>query len=59
MQCVLSGHIHVMIQWSHVYINTGSFQSTILHLLPQVVSEVMSRDLKMEVDDELMQAAKH
>jgi len=28
-------------------------------LLPQVVSEVMSRDLKMEVDDELMQAAKH
>lgn len=26
---------------------------------PQVVSEVMSRDLKMEVDDELLQAAKH
>ena len=25
----------------------------------QVVSEVMSRDLKMEVDDELLQAAKH
>ena len=27
--------------------------------VPQVVSEVMSRDLKMEVDDELLQAAKH
>ncbi len=49
----------MMILWSHVHINLGSFQSTILHLLLQVVSEVMSRDLKMEVDDELMQAAKH
>ena len=28
-------------------------------LVLQVVSEVMSRDLKMEVDEELMQAAKH
>ncbi len=48
-----------MIQWSHVYVNTRELQPSILHLLLQVVSEVMSRDLKMEVDDELMQAAKH
>ncbi len=44
----------------HAYSVLQSFQSSMLHnLLPQVVSEVMSRDLKMEVDDELMQAAKH
>lgn len=59
MQCVLCGCIYVMIQWSHVYVNTRELQPSILHLLLQVVSEVMSRDLKMEVDDELMQAAKH
>ena len=63
---VLRSSVHaVCVVWSHScnhpgYIKLGSFQSTMLHdLLLQVVSEVMSRDLKMEVDDELMQAAKH
>jgi len=60
MQCVLCGHIHMIILGLHAYSILQSFQSSMLHnLLPQVVSEVMSRDLKMEVDDELMQAAKH